>query len=64
MRFDRTQKNSAQDIVNTYNSNDLSILFQKYADFTVTKADQIAFAITKYRSNKKIETTNQLKDIL
>ena len=64
MRFDRTQKKSAQDVINTYSSNDLSALFQKYADFTTTKADELSFAITKYRSHTKIETTSQLKEVL
>lgn len=64
MRFDTSQKESAYDIVNTYSATQLSDIFQKYADFTANKSDELAFAITKNRSHTPIQTTSWLKDLL
>jgi len=64
MRFDRNQKIDAKYVVNTFSANELSEVFQKYADFTDKKADELALMITKERKQKKIETTGDLRNAL
>jgi len=64
MRFDTTQNTTAQEILNTYSTPELSQIFQEYGDFTKEKSDEIANSITKYRKTQKIVSTKQLLEIL
>lgn len=64
MRFDTRQKLDAKNIINTSSLETLSEIFQKYADFTDKKADEISLAIIKERKQKNIETTSDLRTIL
>jgi 16S rRNA (cytosine1402-N4)-methyltransferase len=64
MRFDTTQAMTAQIFINTESIESLSQTFQKYADFTPVKADELATAIIKARKEKPIQTTGDLRDVL
>ncbi len=65
MRFD-TKNNplTAEKILNSYNEQQLSILFQTYADFNKKKSTEIARNIIKYRNKQPITHTQDLKEIL
>lgn len=62
MRMSDNCSESAYDIINKYNKNDLANLFYYYADETMSR--QIADAIVSYRKNKKIETNGELVKII
>jgi len=64
MRFDINSKTSAYEIIHDYSLEQLSNIFQEYADFTAQKSDEIARHIVKSRKEKAIETTFDLKNIL
>jgi 16S rRNA C1402 N4-methylase RsmH len=64
MRFNQEQKDSAQDIINKYSSNQLEKIFIDYADFTSNKAREIADKIIETRNKNLIQTTFDLKNIL
>lgn len=64
MRFDQEQKVSAYDIVNKYSSQQLENIFIDYADFTASKAREIAQKIIQNRKQSEIKTTFDLKKIL
>jgi len=64
MRFDQEQKNSAYDIINKGSSIQLEKIFIDYADFTPSKAREIADKIVQTRKNSEIKTTFDLKNIL
>lgn len=64
MRFDQDQKVSAYDIVNKYSSQQLENIFIDYADFTASKAREIADKIIQSRKSFEIKTTFNLKKIL
>ncbi len=64
MRFDQEQKDSAYDIVNKSSSDQLEKIFVEYADFTPSKAREIADKIVQIRKNSPINTTFDLKNIL
>ncbi|PID34644.1 MAG: 16S rRNA (cytosine(1402)-N(4))-methyltransferase [candidate division SR1 bacterium] len=65
MRFD-TNNNplTAEKILNSYNEQQLSTIFQTYADFNEKKSGEIARNIIKHRNKKAITHTQDLKDIL
>lgn len=62
MRMDQNQSLSAYEIVNTYSYQQLVSILYKYADEKFAK--QIARAIERHRSEKPIETTFELVDII
>lgn len=64
MRFDTTQQLTAQTLINIESPESLSTIFQRYADFTPIKADELSRAIIKARKEKIIETTGDLRDVL
>lgn len=64
MRFDQEQKYSAYDIVNQSSSIQLEKIFIDYADFSPSKAREIADKIVQTRKNSEIKTTFDLKNIL
>ncbi|MFZ2151405.1 MAG: 16S rRNA (cytosine(1402)-N(4))-methyltransferase RsmH [Candidatus Absconditicoccaceae bacterium] len=64
MRFDQGQKDSAYDIVNKSSSIQLEKIFIDYADFSPSKAREIADKIVQTRKNSEIKTTFDLKNIL
>jgi 16S rRNA (cytosine1402-N4)-methyltransferase len=64
MRFDTTQGVTAEQLINTESIESLSSIFQRYADFTPVKADELATAIAKTRKENPIHTTSDLRDIL
>lgn len=64
MRFDTTQPMTAQIFINNESIKSLNQTFQKYADFTSVKADELATTIVKARKEKPIQTTGDLRDVL
>lgn len=64
MRFDVTQEMTAEQLVNNESIENLSNIFQRYADFTPVKANELAMAIVKARKEKPIHTTGNLRDVL
>ena len=62
MRFDMQSDFSAYDVVNTYKEADLVRIFSEYGEERFSK--RIAKKIVEVRSNKKIETTGELSDII
>lgn len=64
MRFDQDQKDSAYDIINKSSSIQLEKIFIDYADFSPSKAREIADKIIQTRKNSEIKTTFDLKNIL
>ena len=62
MRMDREQSFSAYDVVNSYSLNDLARVLKEYGDERF--AYPIAKNIVKRRSEKPIETTFELVDII
>ncbi len=64
MRFDTTQEMTAQTFINTASIQSLSDIFQRYADFTPIKADELGTAIAKARKEKLIQTTGDLRNVL
>lgn len=62
MRMDNRQEKTAKDIVNEYSEQDLFRILKDYGEERYAKS--IAYHIVKYRSNKIIETTEELNDII
>lgn len=62
MRMDRSQKFSAYELVNEYSKADLARVFNEYGEEKF--ANRIADNIIKYRSEKPVETTFDLVDII
>lgn len=64
MRFDQNQTKTAAEVVNTYSQSDLKNLFVKYADFTESKAEELAVTILRERKKTQISTTFDFKKVL
>ena len=62
MRMDREQKLTAYDVVNNYSKEELSRIFLKYGEDKFS--NNIAKKIVEYRSNKPIETTLELVEVI
>ena len=62
MRMDREQKLTAYDVVNNYSKEELSKIFLKYGEDKFS--NNIAKKIVEYRSNKPIETTLELVEVI
>jgi len=62
MRMDNRQEKTAKDIVNEYSEQDLFRILKDYGEERYAKS--IAYHIVKYRSNRMIETTEELNDII
>jgi len=62
MRFDKSAKISAYDIVNNYEENELVKIFSEYGEEHFSK--RIARAVCAYRRTKPIETTTELSEII
>lgn len=62
MRFDMESKFSAYDVVNSYKEEDLVRIFSEYGEERFSK--RIAKKIVEERRIKKIETTNELSDLI
>ena len=62
MRMDQSQKFSAFELINTYSLNDLTRVFREYGEDKFSY--QIAKKIVEIRTQKPIETTTQLVDII
>ena len=64
MRFDDQQEFSAQILLATYSKTQLQEVFEKYAEFTLAKALEIAAVIVAQRKITPLQTTLQLKTLL
>ena len=62
MRMDQTQSLTAKDVVNTYKEEELARIIYEYGEEKFSKA--IAKKIVEYRKQKKIETTEELVEII
>lgn len=62
MRMDKRQEKTAKDIVNTYSEKELCRILWEYGEERFAKS--IAHHIVNYRSEKTIETTEELNDII
>ena len=62
MRMDKSQELTAEDVVNDYSEEDLTKIFEEYGEERFSKA--IARNICKARQERRIETTEQLVDII
>lgn len=62
MRMDQNSPLTASTIVNEYSERQLTDIIFKYGD--ERKSRRIAKAIVDYRANKKVETTDELADII
>ena len=62
MRMDQAQSFDATELINTYDEQKLTQIFKDYGE--LRSAGKIAKAIVEKRQNKKIETTDQLNDLL
>ena len=62
MRFDMQAEFSAYDVVNTYKEDDLVRIFSEYGEERFSK--RIAKKIVEVRAKKKIETTNELAELI
>lgn len=62
MRMDRSQKLTAQEIVNEYQEEDLANLIYRFGE--ETKSRKIAKAIVEYRASQPITTTEKLAEIV
>ena len=62
MRMNQRAKQTAADIVNSYNEPALANIFYYYGELNNSR--QIAAAIVKERNNKRIETTGELQTIV
>lgn len=61
MRMDNRAEQSAADVVNDYSANELSMLFRNYGE--IRNSNKLAALIVHSRTNKKINTTGDLKSI-
>jgi len=64
MRFDTSQAKTAATVVGTYSIAQLTTLFEQYADFSPSKALELAQHIVTKRKEHPIMTTQDLKLIL
>lgn len=62
MRMDKSQKLTAEEVVNTYTEEDLANIIYEYGEERFSR--QIAKNICQFRKNNKIETTKQLVEII
>ena len=62
MRMDKSQKLTAEEVVNTYTEEDLANIIYEYGQERFSR--QIAKNICQFRKNNKIETTKQLVEII
>ncbi len=62
MRMDKTQTLTAKDVINTYKEEELAKIIYEYGEEKFSR--QIARKIVEYRGKKKIETTQELVDII
>lgn len=62
MRMDKTQKLTAEEVVNEYSEEELADLIYKYGEEKFSRL--IAKNICKQRQNKRIETTEELVEII
>jgi 16S rRNA (cytosine1402-N4)-methyltransferase len=62
MRMDQDQDTSAANIINTYSETDLLRIFREYGE--MAEARKVVKAIVSARGLKKIESTEELKNIL
>lgn len=62
MRMNADDEYSAYDVVNEYAEETIANILKKYGEESLSR--KIAFEIVKYRSTKKINTTNELADII
>ena len=62
MRMDQSQDFSAYDVVNTYDINKLTQIFNKYGESKFSR--NIAKKIVEYREHKNIETTLELVEVI
>jgi 16S rRNA (cytosine1402-N4)-methyltransferase len=64
MRFDTSKGPSAADILKTYSTDQLTHIFEHYADFSSPKALELAQHIVTTRKEKAIVTTQDFKALL
>jgi 16S rRNA (cytosine1402-N4)-methyltransferase len=64
MRFDTSQGPTAADILKNYTTDQLTHIFEIYADFSSPKALELAKHIVTTRKQKPIVTTQDFKAIL
>lgn len=62
MRFGKSLKKTAREVVNTYSENDLTRIFSEYGEERFSK--RIAKAIVEKRKENPIETTKQLANLI
>jgi len=62
MRMDQAQSFDATELINTYDEQKLTQIFKDYGE--LRSAAKISKAIVKQRQNEKIETTQQLNELL
>ena len=62
MRMDKSQKLTAEEVVNTYTEENLANIIYEYGEERFSR--QIAKNICQFRKNDKIETTKQLVEII
>ena len=62
MRMDRNTKQTASEILNTYNEEDLKRIFKLYGE--VDNAGRLAYAVFHFRKTKSIDTVNDLKSAI
>lgn len=62
MKMDNNSGKSALNVVNEYSENELKKIFSQYGE--VENANQLARTIFSYRKDKKINTTNELKNAI
>ena len=64
MRFDTSQVKTAATVVGTYSLQQLTTLFEQYADFSSSKALELAQYIVTKRKEHPIITTQDFKLVL
>ncbi len=64
MRFDTSQDQTAADIISSYSIDQLTHIFEIYADFSSPKALELAQHIVTTRKQKPIITTQDFKTVL
>ncbi len=64
MRFNTEASQNAHQLINKYSEDQLSSVFEDYAEFSTSKSHEIAQTILKQRKHTPIATTQQLKIIL
>ncbi|GIK68801.1 MAG: 16S rRNA (cytosine(1402)-N(4))-methyltransferase RsmH [Bacteroidetes bacterium] len=62
MRMNRKQHKTAADIINSYEANELTRIFKQYAD--INNAKKLAETIVNARTNKNINTIEELKNTI